>query len=75
MPVESAFAVLPGRRREVFDAIVRHQGASIYDIAKTAQVPYRRTHAHVVALINQGLVRKRIDENGPRRIARLYTLH
>ena len=74
LPPESAHAAFPGRRREVFDAIVHHQGASIYDIAKIAQVPYRRAHGHVAALIEQDLVRKRMDERGPRRIARLYTL-
>lgn len=74
MPPESALATLPGRRREVLDAIVRRQGASIYDIAKATQVPYRRAHDHVTALIDQGLVRKRMDESGPRRVARLFTL-
>jgi len=74
MPPEAALAALPGRRREVLDAIVHHQGASIYDVAKLAQVPYRRAHDHVTALIDQGLVRKRMDEQSPRRTARLYTL-
>lgn len=74
MPPQAALTVFPGRRREVLDAIVRHQGASIYDIAKFTNIPYRRTHDHVSALINQGLVRKRIKEDGPRRIARLYSM-
>ena len=74
MPPESTFAPLPGRRKEVLDAIVRHQGVSIYDVSKIAQVPYRRAHDHVKALIAQGLVRQRMDERGPRRLARLYTL-
>lgn len=73
MRPESAFASLPGRRREILDAIVHHQGASIYEIAKIAQVPYRRAHDHVSALIAQGLVRKRMDARGPRPLARLYT--
>jgi len=74
MPPEAASASLPGRRREVLDTIVRHQGASIYGVAKLAQVPYRRAYDHVSALIAQGLVRMRMDERGPRRVARLYTL-
>lgn len=74
MPPEAASASLPGRRREVLDAIVRHQGASIYDVAKLAQVPYRRAYDHVAALIEQGLVRKRSHERGPRRVTQLYTL-
>jgi sugar-specific transcriptional regulator TrmB len=56
------------------DVIVHHQGASIYEVAKLAQVPYRRAYDHVTALIDQGLVRKRMDDHGPRRVARLYTL-
>lgn len=74
LPPQSAFAVLPGRRREVLDAIVHHQGASIYEVAKLLQVPYRRTFDHVSALIDQGIVRKRMDNHGPRCVARLYTL-
>jgi len=74
MPPEAALAALPGRRREVLDAIVHHQGASIYDVAKLAQVPYRRAYDHVAALINQGLVRKRMDARNTRRVAQLYTL-
>jgi len=74
MPPEAALAALPGRRREVLDAIVHHQGTSIYDVAKRAQVPYRRAYGHVAALIDQGLVRKRMDEQSPRRVTRLYTL-
>ena len=74
MPPESAFTAFPGRRREVMDVIVHHQGASIYEVAKLARVPYRRAYDHVKALIDQGLVRKRMDDHGPRRVARLYTL-
>lgn len=74
MPPQAALVSLPGRRREVLDVIVHQQGVSIYDIAKVAKIAYRRVFDHVIALVNLGLVRKRIDEHGPRRIARLYTL-
>ena len=74
MPPEAALASLPSRRREVLDAIVHDQGVSIYDVAKFAQISYRRAHDHVTALIKQGLVRKRVDERGPRRVVRLYTI-
>ncbi len=74
MPPEAANFSFPGRRREIFDTIVHHQGASIYDIAKIARVPYRRTYEHVKVLAEQGLVRKSIDNTGPRRVVKLYTM-
>lgn len=74
MPPQAALASLPGRRREVLNIIIHQQGVSIYDVAKLTKIAYRRVFDHVTALISQGLVRKRIDEHGPRRIARLYTL-
>lgn len=70
----AAFAKLPGRSREVLNAVVSNQGSSIYDVAKIADVPYRRAHAHVDRLVEMGLMRKRIDESYPRKIARLYTM-
>jgi hypothetical protein len=74
MPPESVFAHLPGRRAQVLDAIVRNQGASIYEVAKISKTPYRRAHDHVSSLIEQGLVRASLDEAGPRRKKRLFTL-
>jgi len=74
MPPQAALVPLPGRRREVLDAIVRHQGAAIYEIAKRTRIHYRRVHDHVAALEREGIVRKRIDDTGPRRLVRLYTL-
>lgn len=47
---------------------------SIYAIAKLADVPYRRAHAHVGRLVELGLMQKRMDDSGPRKIARPYTM-
>lgn len=74
MPPEAMRIELRGRSREVLDAVVRNQGASIYQVSKLANVPYRRAHAHVDTLMKLGLVRKRLDNSGPRSIARLYTM-
>ena len=74
VPPESALAAFPGRSREVFDAVVDHQGASIYEVAKLTGVSYRRAHAHVKALAAKGLLKCRLDESGPRKKLRLYTL-
>ena len=74
MPPQAALAAFPGRSREVYDAIVQHQGASIYELAQHARVPYRRVHAHVVAMVGKGLVRTRSDTQGARAKRRLYTM-
>jgi len=69
---ESALAKWPGRRRELFDQVVQEPGISIYRAAKQANMPYRRAHDHVQAMIEQGLVRVR-EGTGPRKEARLYS--
>jgi hypothetical protein len=69
---ESALAKWPGRRRELFDEVVREPGISIYRAAKQAGMPYRRAHDHVQAMIAQGLVRTR-QGDGPRKEVRLYS--
>jgi hypothetical protein len=74
MPPEAALAPFPGRSREVYDTIVHNQGASIYDVAKKSGVPYRRVHAHVTKMTEDGLVRTRTDATGPRVTRRLYTM-
>lgn len=74
MPPEAAQAVFPGRSRQVFDAIVHHQGASIYEVSHLANVPYRRTHAHVQSLVKKGLVKSFTDHSGARTKRRLYTM-
>jgi DNA-binding IclR family transcriptional regulator len=56
------------------NAVAGHQGLSIYAIAKLADVPYRRAHAHVGRLVELGLMQKRMDDSGPRKIARPYTM-
>ncbi len=71
---ESALLPWPGRSREVYNAIVHHQGASIYETAAIAGVPYRRVHDHVRALEKLALVKSFIDTTGPRPRRRLYTM-
>jgi hypothetical protein len=73
MPAEAALAKFPGRSREVYDQVVRHQGTSIYKIARLSGIPYRRVHAHVTRIIACGLIKTRQDEGGPRR-HRLHTM-
>ena len=74
MPPHAALAAWPGRSREVFDAIVQHQGASIYEVAKLTGVPYRRAFDHIRTMEQAALVRSFIDKSGPRPRRRLYTL-
>ncbi len=74
MPPQAALAEWPGRSREVYDAIIHHQGASLYEVASLAGVPYRRVHDHVHALEKRGLLRSLLDDSGPRVKRRLYTL-
>jgi hypothetical protein len=69
---ESALAPWPGRRRELFDQVVHEPGISIYRAARKANMPYRRAHDHVRALIEQGLLRAR-EGHGPRKETRLYS--
>jgi hypothetical protein len=69
---EAALAPWPGRRRALFDQVVREPGISIYRAAKQASMPYRRAHAHVQALLAQGLLRARVGQ-GPRKETRLYS--
>ncbi|MDR2154371.1 MAG: hypothetical protein LBE78_05020 [Burkholderiaceae bacterium] len=69
---ESALARWPGRRRALFDQVVREPGISIYRAAKQAHMPYRRAYDHVQALSRQGLIRTRVG-NGPRKQTRLYS--
>lgn len=71
LKLESVFVRWPGRRREIYDQVVHHPGISIYEAAKLAEVPYRRAHDHVKALMDEGLIRAR-DGSGPRRTRRLY---
>lgn len=74
MPPEAALASWPGRSKEVYDTIVQHQGASIYEVAALAGVPYRRVHDHVQKMEGMALVRSFIDRTGPRPRRRLYTM-
>ncbi len=74
MAPQAALAHWPGRSREVFDAIVQHQGASIYEVAKMTGVPYRRAFDHIRAMEQRALVRSVMDDSGPRPRRRLYTL-
>jgi hypothetical protein len=73
MPPEASLAKFPGRSREVYDAVVHHQGASIYEIAVESGIPYRRVHSHVGAMEARGIMRSHVDLSGPRRKRRLYT--
>lgn len=65
---------LPGRSREAYDYLVQHQGASVYELACGAAIPYCRAHAHVSRLSALGLLSSLYVEDGPRKKRRLYTI-
>lgn len=66
------FSAMPARRREFMIAVAKEPGRSIYEIAKTLGMQYRRAHDHAAVLIQGGLVRgKEVAECGRRKI-KLY---
>ena len=71
---DSALITLPGRCKEAYDYLVQHQGASIYELARGARIPYRRAHDHVTRLTEVGLLSSLYTEDGPRKKRRLYTM-
>lgn len=74
MPPEASLAKFSGRSKEVYDTVVHHQGASIYEVAAESGIPYRRVHSHVNAMVARGLIRTWVDDKGPRSKRRLYTM-
>lgn len=71
---DSVLLDLPGRSREAYEYLVRHQGVSVYELAKGTGIPYRRAHDHVKRLADTGLLQSRYCKTGARTKRLLYTL-
>lgn len=66
------FSTMPKRRRQFMIAVAKTPGKSIYEIAKSLGMQYRRAHEHAANLIQDGKVRgKEVVESG-RRKTKLY---
>lgn len=66
------FCAMPKRRRQFLVAVAKTPGRSIYEVAKSLGMHYRRAHEHAVNLIQAGKVRgKDVVEDG-RRKTKLY---
>ena len=74
MPPEAALVSWPGRSKEIYDAIVQHQGASIYELASFAGVQYWRVHDDVQKMEDMALIRSFVDRTGQRPRRCLYTM-
>lgn len=66
------FYTMPERRRQFFVAVARAPGKSIYELAKTLGMQYRRAHDHAVELIREEKVRGAEVMEGGRRKTKLY---
>ncbi|MBI5900532.1 MAG: hypothetical protein HZB40_15040 [Rhodocyclales bacterium] len=66
------FNAMAARRRQFLVAVARTPGKSIYEVAKSLGMQYRRAHEHAVNLIRDGKLRgSEVVENGHRKI-KLY---
>lgn len=66
------FYAMPERRRQFLVAVAKIPGRSIYEVAKSLGMQYRRAHEHAVNLIRAGKIRgKNVVEDG-RRKTKLY---
>jgi predicted transcriptional regulator len=63
---------MPERRRELFVAVAREPGKSIYEVAKSLGMQYRRAHDHAVNLIREGKIRGADVVEGGHRKTKLY---
>jgi len=51
------YYLLPKRRREFLAQVARDPGESIYQVAKSLHMQYRRAHDHATALVSEGKIR------------------
>jgi len=63
---------LPERRRQFLRAVAKTPGKSIYEIAKSLDMQYRRAHDHAMALIQENRIRGKEVKDGSRRKIKLY---
>lgn len=62
------FFKMPPRQRQFLAEVARQPGRSIYAVAKTLNMQYRRAHDHSVHLVNLGKIRAaETIENGRRK--------
>lgn len=66
------FNDMPERRRQFMISIAKAPGRSIYEIAKSLGMQYRRAHDHAVELIRGGNVRGKQVMEGGRSKTKLY---
>lgn len=66
------FTAMPERRRQFMVAVAKTPGKSIYEVAKTLGMQYRRAHDHAVNLIQAGKVRGKDVMEGGHRKTKLY---
>lgn len=66
------FNALPERRRQFLVEVAKKPGRSIYEIAKTLGMQYRRAHEHAVNLIQVGKIRGKEAVEGGHRKKKLY---
>lgn len=69
------FSVMPERRRQFMIAVAKAPGRSIYEIAKSLGMQYRRAHEHAADLIQSGRVLRKEVVEGGRRKTKLYPAH
>lgn len=74
MTPEAALTSWPGRRREIFYAVVHQQGLAIYDASGRSGAPYRSAFDQVKALIAQALIHAIEDRAGARAKRRRYSI-
>lgn len=67
-----SWAKLPRRTKEFLLYVAKHQGTSIYAVAKGLAMTYRRAHDHARRLTDLGFLRSTLDTAGPRRKVILY---
>ena len=68
----SDFADMPERRRQLLVAVAHTPGRSIYQVAKSLNMQYRRAHDHAVHLMQVGKIRGKQTVTAGRRMTKLY---
>jgi hypothetical protein len=66
------FSTMPERRRQFMIAVAKAPGRSIYEIAKSLGMQYRRAYEHAVNLIQGGKIRGKEVVEGGHRKTKLY---
>jgi hypothetical protein len=66
------FNTMPEPRRQFLLAVASMPGNSIYELAKSLGMQYRRAHEHAVNLIQAGKVRGKVVVEGGRSKTKLY---